>query len=811
MDELQLKNWTIDFDGKKVEASVPGDVSADLYRAGIIEDPMFGDNYKKESWVHERNWTYRCIFDLSKEILAHDVLRLNFEGIDTFSTIRLNGVSIGKTESMFLPYSFDVKSILKERENVLEVEIESIRQKQRQFAGKNKDEWLTAFNMERIFFRKVQCHFGWDWTADYPGLGIYLPVSLSYGNKFYINDDVHVRTQNNGLVNISLSTSLNNRKRVDPDCHQGVVKAGIKDEDGNVVATIEKEVFGACQSLTLKIENPHLWYPNGYGKQPIYNYCIRLFDGDTQVDEKEGTFAFRTIEIREPWNLDGSRGFGIFVNGVRVRCLGGNWVPCSQLTGAIPSQKYEKLVDLAKKGGINMFRVWGGGLYEKNEFYDLCDRAGILIWQDFMFSCQVVPDYDDNFRQTIETEATAQIKRLRNHPCIALWCGGNELSNAFKVVENDHGWYIITVMLAGLVAGLDEDRRYLYNSPYSVSDIGNDATSGDCHKNAHSYALRNNDFENFRDYMPENLNCFDSECAILGMCRLRDFKKFMPEDKLWPQNDMWHLRLFANPHDKTIPDFTERITTMIDVMFGGADSLEDFIKKSMIIHAEVLGGEIDYYRAHEINNGILSWMYNDNIGTGTWSIVDDALEPKPAYYALKRAGKRQRVSVIKEKDGYYVNVVNDTDKAYIGLLLYSQENIDGTEYAKGTLQIKVDAYGQISQKIEVDESKKQSFVYAKINSDECIFFYDLWKDKVFQTDLEHTWKRIDENKLELTIKANAFARSVFIDIPEACGGYAEDNYFDLKKGTAKTVLITTERPVHEDDIGIYTFADVWKD
>ena len=274
----------------------------------------------------------------------------------------------------------------------------------------------------------------------------------------------------------------------------------------------------------------------------------------------------------------------------------GSTVPASILT--LLNDERTKVILIAKRG-INMLRIWGGGLYEKDIFYDLCDKYGILIWQDFMFSCCNIPDDIKPFRDIIEKECVFQIKRLRNHPCIAIWCGGNELTNAFRFDNIDYGRYIVDVMLPGLCYTLDGTRKYILSSPYSRTDVGNDASSGDCHINALAPATAKDDIFNFRKYQWENDTTFVSECAVLGMCRYRSFIKFMPQDKIWPQNELWEDRLSFNPYDlECSRSFTNRINKNVEAMFGGYSDIFDYIKKSMVVHSEVMRAEIEFFRSN---------------------------------------------------------------------------------------------------------------------------------------------------------------------------------------------------------------------
>lgn len=805
---VDVKDWGLYFEGKKFKVDVPGDIVKDLMKYGILPDAMFGDNYKQAAWVHDRDWVYEGVFSLDRAQTAAPEIILAFECVDTFAEISLNGQVVGTAENMFRRYTFDIRSLVRAGENVLTVKIFSIREREKSYKN---EKYTACFNDERLFIRKSQCHFGWDWAPNFPGTGIVGGVSVSLGERGGIAN-VRVNTSNDGAIGFIVETTYNNRgadRELEGDTlvlEMSAVPFG-GTENG---LRVSGKVIGSKNLLNLYLAEPALWYPNGYGEQPLYSYKVTLERGGKVIDEMTGRFGIRTVEVREAPLGARERRFDIYVNGKRFRAIGSNWVPCDIMTGLSGGEKYLGLLKSAKSAGINMLRVWGGGLYEKDVFYDLCDEYGIMIWQDFMFSCGAVPDDIPWFRDVIEREATEQIVRLRNHPCVGVWCGGNELTDCFRIDFAGYGKYIIEVMLPGLCYELDGTRKYVWDSPYSLTDIGNDASSGDCHNNALAAATAHDDIAHYRKYQWGNENNFDSECAVLGMCRLRSFKKFMPKDKLWPQNELWEERLACNPYDDSVVSFTTRINMTVKALFGEADGLEDYIKKSMTAHAEVLTDEINYYRSFERNSGLLNWMYDDIWGNGTWAIVDFYGEKKPAYYAMKRAGKRRRASVVFRKEGYFLSVVNDSDAPWKGTLDFSQRELSGKVLFQRQIPFSVAPFGQILLPAKFDEDAKQAYLRLEADGDVVTYFYDLWKDKTFVTDIS-TQKKVAGNRAELVITAGEYARCVFVDLPDGVQAELSDNYFDIPKGESRLVTVEADRPLREEDLVVKTFADVWDD
>ena len=796
-----LQNWKLNYENKSFLVSVPGDIVNDLMQNNVLPDYLIGDNYKQADWVHNRDWTYSTKFTLTSADLLQEELKIVFHSVDTYSEIKLNGQVIGNTDNMFRAFSFNIKGVAVEGENVLTVTIFSIREKGRQL---HNDRYTACFNDDRVMMRKPQCHFGWDWAPNFPGTGIVGNVEVSIGEKGSISA-VQILDDLSGAV--SFIVEVENEDVKAEKIRLSVEKVSGEGLDNSYV--IEKDCTGSKNILNAYIENVQLWYPNGYGKQPLYAYKVEFLRGENVVDAKQGRFAFRKFQITELPLGEDKRRFDMYCNGVRIRAIGSNWVPASIMIGCAENERYNRLLQYAQSGGLNMLRVWGGGLYEKEIFYNLCDELGIIVWQDFMFACCVVPDEEEWFREEVRKEAIEQVKRLRNHPSIVVWCGGNEVKNSFRKEKDSYGDYINHVILPAVCYEHDGTRKYVWDSPYSCTDIGNDKTSGDCHNNALSRATAVFDIENYRKYQWGQENNFDSECAVLGMCRLRSFKKFMPENQRWPQNDLWEDRLSCNPYDDSVVSFTERINLTVEALFGKAETLSDYIKKSMIAHAEVLNDEISYYRSFENNSGLLNWMYNDIWGNATWAIVDYYYEKKPAYYAMKRAGRRKAISVVYRKEGYFVSVVNDTNERLAGALKFAQNSLtDDNKYCQMEKQLTVEPFSQVLLPIEINQKIKNTYLYTEFDGLDNVYFFDSWKDKTFVTDIS-VEKKVEGNVAYVTITANEFARTVFIDLPDGVIAEISDNYFDLPKNASKTIMITAERDLSEDDISVKTFADEW--
>ena len=796
MKRIDLKNWQLNAETNgKIGVKVPGDVSWDLYKAGIIDDPLFGDNLKKIEYVFHKDWLYEVEFTLTETDFQNEKILLCFEGIDTLSEIKLNGNVIGRTDNMFLKYEYNLKDDAVIGKNSLSVKIFSATD-----YCKKVDEHLplrAIFDTGRLYLRKAQCHFGWDWAPDLPGAGIYLPayIELSDGRI----TDVYIKTKNTGEVSVS-------------------IQSDILSEGAEVVAKIaDNELIGRLingkAELKTTVNNPDLWNPVGYGEPNLYSYNIELkYQGKT-LDEKKGKFGFKEIElIEEP--IEGDKfSFYFKFNGKKIFAKGSNWVPISNMSGAIEDESYVKLLNFAKESNMNILRVWGGGLYEKEIFYRLCDELGILVWQDFGFSCSVIPAEIDGIEENFLKEADYQIRRLRNHASLGILCGGNENYVNFDKDIHKKGAELVQVKLKNLVEELSVI-PYIYNSPSSC--LGEDeygCKSGDGHLSALDATIKKVAFDDFRAVIAEREYQFVSESALLGPSRKRSLKKFLPEKSLEKIDDIWDFHFVKNPYSKDCSDsFINKEMQYADKFFGKTEDINDFLKKGMIAHLETLGAELDFARANPNCGGYMNWMYNDNWGCGTWSLVDYYFEKKPVYYRVKRSFTQIYVAATVKKDGTYAFIANDSEKIINGVLTFEAKTLNGDVLKSKSLVM--DAEPHSVKCVPIDFAKEGDYIAVTYNSEKSyksLFFRKQWKNLKFISALSSKVESVAENKLFVTLKANAFAKNVFIDYPDNDGLIYSDNYFDMENGETKIIEITADKSINKQFVSIKTFADAWID
>jgi beta-mannosidase len=451
-------------------AQVPGCIHTDLLRNGLIPDPFWGANEQRLQWIEEEDWIYRVEFDLQLDDCEH--IELVADGLDTVAEVRLNDVLIGQTDNMFIRYRFDVRAAIKPIGNVLEVRFTSPLKiiRERQQPGDAK-EWNDPVGGSS-HLRKQPSSFGWDWGPRFVTSGIYLPIGLE-GWDYNRIDSVRVhQIHEAGEVQLRLRPELMTSKPVN---YRGSISL-----DGTVL-----ERFAG---LSVRIRAPRLWWPNRHGDQPIYDLQLEAVAADGRtIDRWEKRIGLRIIELDRHQGALGES-FQFRVNGRPIFAKGANWIPAHSFVTEASPEMYKDLIDSAAEVGMNMVRVWGGGIYEKDLFYDLCDEKGLLVWQDFMFACALYPD-DKAFLESVRREAIFQVKRLAHHASLALWCGNNELElkpeEIRKTTKRRRAYKrIFYNLLPGIVAAHDGTTAYWPASPHNPAGYvkgPNSERGGDSH------------------------------------------------------------------------------------------------------------------------------------------------------------------------------------------------------------------------------------------------------------------------------------------------------------------------------------------
>ncbi|MCS3868936.1 beta-galactosidase/beta-glucuronidase [Chryseobacterium ginsenosidimutans] len=414
---LSSENWKFKNSKDKnwLTATVPGTVHLDLMNNKIIPDPYKDENEKKVQWIENEDWDYQTSFTISAKELENQNIDLVFNGLDTFSEIYLNGKLLRKTDNMFRKWEIPVKQNLKIGDNLLQIKFKSSVNVGKELAKKVP---FTMPESPRSFVRKAQYQFGWDWGPRLVTAGIWKDVKLNFWNSAKIQN---IKIEQNSVT--KQKAELNIQTEIFAQI-EGKYSISINNKKENIQLKKGKNTI----QIPFIINNPKLWQPNGWGDPNLYDIKISLQKESNILADKIERIGLRTIELIQEKDAKG-KSFYFKVNGNPMYVKGTNWIPSDSFTPRITKEKYQKLIKDSKEANMNMIRVWGGGIYEDDEFYKTCDENGILVWQDFMFAGSFYPS-DEKFLNNVKEEVKNQVNRLQNHPSIALWCGNNEIDEA---------------------------------------------------------------------------------------------------------------------------------------------------------------------------------------------------------------------------------------------------------------------------------------------------------------------------------------------------------------------------------------------
>ena len=798
--------------GDWLDVCVPGDVNNTLLQNGKIPDPHYDTQARECYWVTSKEWWYTREFSLPET--ASGNVDLCMLGVFGNTDIWLNDVYMGETKNSFRLHRFSVKKQIRKDSNVLLIRFRSI---DRLMGGPRLDE-LAGWKERRAFLRMPQFSFGWDWALPLPPIGFGGNVWLEVDNDSRLMD-VSVQTYISGRVDFSFEVINTAREK----CYDiSVVLSGYGND---IKRTVSRNSFKSY--ISLQLENPQLWFPNGYGEQPLYNYCVKLIVDGQVIDTVCGKIGLRESKIvEEPFTEDASPGysFRIELNGNCVFCKGGNWIPLHLWPGIIKPEDYEYYIRKAKEAGFNMLRVWGGGIYEHDRFYDLCDECGIMVWEDFMFAGACYPV--DMLREEIISEADYQIRRLRNHSCIVLWCGCNEdihsfwahVPNSVSLGQQDTGVYsevedewraddrlkddlqIYTMILRGLVSRFGLGVPYVESSPQSRDDMGNMPNSGNSHISCWKYSLfeSGGKYEDFRKHF-ERVCSFNSEFCIQGPASVKMIKSFLKPENYWPPDDAWIYHI-----QKGHANLPHHVQTMwiAGALFGEIDSLEKYVKYGQAAHVEMMRAEFESARRDYPNNGgTMMWMYNDCWPTSNWSIIDYSKSPKPSYYAAKRACV-PLLPVIFERSGRIEFLFsNQTRKDIEAEFVYGQETLYGrtvwTEKHEQKIRANESCIFHCMQRSEL-HIPNGDFLFIDAIADgkkteRVIYFADGWRDidwpePGIAIDIEDREYMDGEWRTLINIKTIHFARLCHVLYTGAESDvFFSDNYFDLASGESRRI------------------------
>jgi beta-mannosidase len=637
---------------------IPGTVRKALLAAGEIPDPYYGYDNEKSLWVEEKEWWFFRTFTLGREQKGKWI-DLVFEGASFQGEVWLNGALVGTLKGMLNPRAFDVSEALKYgAENTIAVRLEATADARDNLMSRG----LTWDTPRDQLYSVAQCMYGWDWGPHGVPVGLWKPVMLRVSGPLRVDRPSirsHINSSGDAVCTVAVDVrNLSHRQQ------EGSLRGTIEEQESGKKAGEFRQEFSLAPgetrllSFDVRVRNPRLWWPNGMGPQNLYLLRETVSEGGAASDVAITNFGIRELKLVEnenvgeflksmekeagnPYRLGkvvGSYPWTFQINGRRMFAKGGNWIPIDQLL-QLDRDRYDRLLSLAKDAQFNLLRVWGGGLYETEDFYELCDKYGILAWQEFLSN----RNFSKIDRRNFLEGAESAIFRLRNHPSLTFWCGGNEFD------PDDSGSKAVIDSLAALLAGLDPGREFHRASPYK----GDDHYWGVWHGQE--------PYTKYRVVRP-----FRSEAGVNTFPVPEDYAKFTPEQELWPLDTT-----FVEYHGEynTRFEHVRKLMRYADE-FGPSTSIRNAIMKSELYQALANSFNMEYCRAHKFqNSGVLIWQYNDIWPCVSWSMVDWYGTPKPSYYYQKRASRPLHIAADYERYrwkagetfGADINLLNDTE------------------------------------------------------------------------------------------------------------------------------------------------------
>ncbi len=771
-------------------ASVPGTVHTDLFANKLIPDPFFSDNEKKVQWVENEDWEYKSEFTCDKKIISQKNIELNFEGLDTYAKIYLNKKLILETNNMFRSWLVNIKKEVKEGNNTLLIVFESAVKKGKSLASKLS---YTLPGDEKVFTRKAQYQYGWDWGPRLVTCGIYKPIKLITWNKLKIESVyAHTKEIKDSVAKTDFIFEIMCDKEGYYEIRYNIStkgRSGGQSRIQNQLISLKAGINTATISAT--IQNPQLWWCNNMGKRrsTLYSAAFKIVNDDSLITQHSVQFGIRTIELVQDKDSIGSS-FYFKLNDVPVFVKGANYIPQHSFLPNVSSSNYREIITLAKETNMNMLRVWGGGVYADEDFYKDCDRAGILVWQDFMFACAMYPG-DKAFLENVKQEVTEQVKQLRNHPCIALWCGNNEISEGwynwgwqkqYKYSKKDSAkiWKdyesLFQKTLPEIVKQNDFQNAYWPSSPSIGWGHKESLLKGDSHYWGVWWG--NEPFEMYE----KKVGRFMSEYGFQSMPSLSTFKTFCDSVDL-------NFNSTAVKNHQKHPTGYQTITNYMERDYFVPKDFEKYIYVSQLLQAQGMKTAIESHRiAKPYCMGTLFWQLNDCWPVTSWSAVDFKNQPKAFLYNLKDLYANVAVVVKKSGTEYKIHIVNDNYFTFDGRLTLSIKDFSGAEILNKKIDLKV-----ISNSASVCYTLKENEISnfnpermylnctlksndEKINAENLFYFTS-------PKYLKLTTPKINLNYFSdqgiLKIQSDVLVKNFYMNTEKT--DY-ENNYFDLEPG-----------------------------
>jgi beta-mannosidase len=803
-DRADVKEWH--------PAQVPGVVQTDLLRNGLIPDPFYQDNDTRLQWIGLADWEYRTTIQADAQTMSHEHVDLVFDGLDTFAEVYVNDKEVLRSDNMFRQWRVPVKGILKAGPNALRVvfhsPIESMIPQVKALPYQLPS--VTTHNTgneENIatapYTRKAAYQYGWDWGPRYVTEGIWRPVRLeAWDTLRIVNSHIYQQKISKEVAVLAAEVTIDASRST-----AASVEISYAELNGAPVPVIKQSVQldpGTNQvSVPVRIANPKLWYPTGYGTQDRYRFSVAVRRGKDVAAETKLNTGLRSIELRREVTGSG-KSFEFVVNGIPVFAKGADVIPFDSFPNRVTAESHRQILEAARDAHMNMVREWGGGYYESDDFYDICDELGIMVWQEFMFGGDMVPG-GAAFQSNVMQEAIEQVTRLRDHPSVVLWCGNNEIETgwvhwedrqAFKEMvspaNREQVWQDYVVLFHGVLPGVvgryGDPVPYWPSSPSAnFEDLPDSQTNGDMHYWKVWHALAP-----IEEYTHQ-------------------FPRFMSEYGFQSFPEMRTIRSFAKPEDLNIRSATmqdhqknhggnERILTYMLRWYPEPKDFASFVYLSQVLQAEAIKVGAEHLRRQRPNTmGSLYWQLNDCWPVASWASIDYYGRWKALQYYARRFYDDVIVSTYEHDGKVDVYVVSDKLVPLTAQVRTRLLDFSGKVLMEKTQDIQVPAqssavYFTLDRKeILADAAPSKTFLVFDLDaagqkvSRNLIFF-----DTMHNIDLPagHVEASLETagNGYAVTLRSAALARSVYVSFGDL-DVQTSDNYFDLLPGEAVTIKL----------------------
>jgi len=770
--------------GHSFAATVPGSVHTDLLAAGLIADPYLDDNERLQAWIGACDWEYRTTFEWSDE--GFDRAELLFEGLDTVARVELNGAVIAETRNMHRSYRVEVRPLLRNGENELTVTFASpVRYADRESLEQGYRPHVNHHPYNAI--RKMACNFGWDWGPDVATVGLWRAVSLQSwsGVRLASVQPTVTIDGTDGVATVRIQIAAAAASACSARVTVGTVSATVRFEPGETVA-----------EARLVVADAELWWPVGHGAHPLYDLDVVLHAGDVVRDSWHGRLGFRTVRVDTEPDESGTP-FTILVNERPVFIKGANWIPDDAFVHRVDRARYEERILQAASANINLLRVWGGGIYESDDFYDVCDERGILTWQDFLFACAAYSE-EEPMRSEVEAEARDNIVRLMPHPSLVIWNGSNE--NIWGYQEwgwakrlGDRSWglgYYLD-LLPRLLAELDPTRPYTPSSPFSPTDehYPNDPAHG----SVHLWDLWNRqDYPHYRDHAPR----FVGEFGWQGPPTWCTVTRSLSDSPLTPESPGMLV------HQKA-QDGNVKLIDGLVAHLPLPDDIDDWHWAMSLNQAVAVQTGIEHFRSLSPHcMGSIVWQLNDCWPVTSWAAVDGDGRPKPLLYAIKHAYADRLLTLQPRADAMVASVVNDTDEAWVGTAIMRRLRFDGTELASST--VTVDAPPRTTRTIQVDlavrtpDDAASELLEVTLGDKRAFWFFAECRDSRLEVPRLEVAATAVDGGYSVTVTAANLVRDLALLVDKLDGGArVDDQLVTLLPGESVSFVVTSAAQIED--------------